>query len=244
MGENWRNRNSSGIKGLDDMLGGGFPQGSVILLCGGPGVGKTIFSLQYIMSAVQRGEPCVYVSLEEAMEKKRINAKAFGWDVVAAEKEGFIESLDFTIIPHSQGVVEPMRRDGTKLQFSIESEIESTVKRIGAKHVIIDPVTSILVHESRSGKKRFLIGQLFEAIRDLGCSALITSEGIPRENEFYMEQFLSDGVILLNKDLLDYKMIKTLRIDKMRGIDFDAQPRRYMISNRGFQVFNNEPVLV
>lgn len=226
------------------MLGGGFPMGSVILLCGGPGVGKTIFSLQYIMSAVQRGEPCVYVSLEEAMDKKRLNAKAFGWDVVQAEGNGLIESLDFTIIPHSQGVVEPMRRDGTKLQFSIESEIESTVKRIGAKHVIIDPVTSILVHESRSGKKRFLIGQLFESIRDLGCSSLITAEGIPRENEFYMEQFLSDGVILLNKDLLDYKMIKTLRIDKMRGIDFDDQPRRYMISNRGFQVFNNEPVLV
>jgi len=104
--------------------------------------------------------------------------------------------------------VEPIDRRKGKIQFSIENEIETAVKRIGAKHIIIDPVTSILIHESRSGKKRFLIGQLFDTIRSLGCSALITSEGLPSENDFYMELFLSDGVILLGKDIIDYKMIK------------------------------------
>jgi KaiC/GvpD/RAD55 family RecA-like ATPase len=59
-----------------------------------------------------------------------------------------------------------------------------------------------------------------------------------------MEQFLSDGVILLNKDLRDYNLIKTIRIDKMRGTQYDEQPRRYMISTRGFQVMSKEPVLV
>jgi KaiC/GvpD/RAD55 family RecA-like ATPase len=59
-----------------------------------------------------------------------------------------------------------------------------------------------------------------------------------------MEQFLSDGVILLNKDLRDYNLIKTIRIDKMRGTQFDEQPRRYTITTRGFQVFNTESVLI
>jgi KaiC/GvpD/RAD55 family RecA-like ATPase len=59
-----------------------------------------------------------------------------------------------------------------------------------------------------------------------------------------MEQFLADGVILLSKDVRDYQLIKTLRIDKMRGIAFDEQPRRYIITSRGFQVINTEPVLV
>ncbi|MCJ7574514.1 ATPase, partial [Candidatus Bathyarchaeota archaeon] len=59
-----------------------------------------------------------------------------------------------------------------------------------------------------------------------------------------MEQFLADGVILLGKDVRDYKLVKTLRIDKMRGLAYDEQPRRYTISSRGFQVFNTEPVLI
>ena len=237
-------RVETGITGLDDMLGGGIPEKSIILLCGGPGVGKTIMTLQYTVTAINRGEPVVYVSMEESMEKKIKNAKAFGWDIAKAEAEDMIEVLDIYMVPHSQGIVEPVERKKGKIQFSIENEIETAVKRINAKHIIIDPVTSILVHESRSGKKRFLIGQLFDTIRNLNCSAVITSEGLPSENDFYMEQFLSDGVLLLSKDLLEYNLVKTIRIDKMRGIDFDDQPRRYVISSRGFQVFNKEAVLV
>lgn len=234
----------TGIQGIDEMLGGGVPRGSILLVSGGPGVGKTIFSLQYMMTAIQRGEPCVYVSLEESMQLKIRNAKAFGWDIQKLIDEDLVESLDLIMIPLSQGVVEPVDRVKGKLRFSIESEIDKAVKRIGAKHIIIDPITSILIHETRSGKKRFLIGQLFNAIRDLNCSAIITAEGILKPGEFYLERFLADGVILINKDIRDFKLIKTIMIEKMRGIDFDAQPRRYVITSRGFQVFNNEPVLI
>jgi len=234
----------TGITGIDDMLGGGIPEKGILLLCGGPGVGKTIFTLQYMMSAVERGEPCVYITLEEPMEKKTLNARAFGWDIEKAEEDDMIATLDIYMVPHSQGVVEQIDRKRGKIQFSIEHEIEAAVKRIGAKHIIIDPFTSILIHESRSGKKRRLIGQLFDSIRRMNCTAIVTSEGLPKVNEFYMEQFLSDGVVLLGKDMLEFKLIKTLRIDKMRGIDFDDQPRRYVITNRGFQVFNTEPVLI
>ena len=237
-------RVSTGVAGLDEMLGGGMPKGSILLLCGGPGVGKTILSLQYMVAAVRRGEPCVYVSLEESMEKKILNAAAFGWNINEAIDKGKVEVMDIFMIPHSQGIVEPIDRNKGKLQLSIEMEIERSIKKIGAKHLIIDPLTSILVHEQRSGRKRFIIGQLFDTVRNTDCSAVITAEGIPKESDFYMEQFLADGVVLLNKDLLDFKLIKTLRIDKMRGIDFDDQPRRYMITSRGLQVFNTEQVTV
>ena len=234
----------TGITGIDEMLGGGVPDKSIILLCGGPGVGKTILTLQYMMTAVERGEPCVYVSLEEPMEKKSLNARAFGWDLEKAEEDDMIITLDIYMVPHSQGVVESIDRKRGKIQFSIEHEIEAAVKKIGAKHILIDPLTSLLVHESRSGKKRRLIGQLFDTIRRMDCTAIVTSEGLPRVNEFYLEQFLSDGVFLLGKDMLDFKLIKTLRIDKMRGIDFDDQPRRFLITTGGFKVFNTEPVLI
>jgi KaiC/GvpD/RAD55 family RecA-like ATPase len=55
-------RVTSGIKGLDEMLGGGFPKGRVILITGGPGTGKTNMSLQFIASAADEGAPGVYVT--------------------------------------------------------------------------------------------------------------------------------------------------------------------------------------
>lgn len=86
--------------------------------------------------------------------------------------------------------------------------------------------------------------KIFETIRDLDCSGLITYEGVFEVDNFYSEMFLSDGVISLSKDLLEFQTIKTIRIDKMRGIDFDYQPRRYLIANTGMVVFDKEPVLV
>ena len=237
-------RKSIGVIGLNEMLGGGFPIGSIILVCGGPGVGKTILSLQYMVEAIQQGEPCVYVSLEEPMEKKIQNARAFGWDLSELAQNDLMYVLDLFIVPQDKGDVEIFDRARGKVRYSIEEEIVSAAQRIKAQHVIIDPLTSILIHESRSGKKRSLISQLFDSIRSLKCSAMITSEGTLRENEFYMEQFLSDGVILLNKNIQEFTLVKTLRIEKMRGIDFDDQPRRFSISSRGFQVFNTESVMV
>ena len=55
----------TGVAGLDEMLGGGFPARSVVLVCGGPGAGKTVLSLQYVAATLGRGEPCVYVNFEE-----------------------------------------------------------------------------------------------------------------------------------------------------------------------------------
>ena len=57
-----------------------------------------------------------------------------------------------------------------------------------------------------------------------------------------MEEFLADGTIRLDKLIQDFNLIKTIRIEKMRGTKYDEQPRRYAIDERGFTVFNTEPV--
>jgi len=235
-------RLSTGVSGLDEMLGGGIPEENILLVSGGPGTGKTIMSLQYITSAVDRGEPCVYISFEESMKKKIDYAKGFGWNLQKAIDDDMLDVLDICMIPQAQGFVELYERVRGKLQFTLEKEIENLVKRIDARHVLVDPLTSVLVHEHRSDKKRYLISQLFDQIRRLRCSAVIVNEGLPKDNDFYMEHFLADAVILLQKEVIDFKLIKSLMIDKVRGIGFDEQPRRYIITNRGMQVFDTEPV--
>lgn len=107
---------------------------------------------------------------------------------------------------------------------------------------MVDPLTSILVHEQNSQKKRSTVYRLYEAIRGLGCSALITSEDVPMGDAYYSEHFLSDGVIYMSRDLVGFQLVKTLRIDKMRGIGYDEEPRRYAVTGRGLNVLCSEPV--
>ncbi len=233
---------STGITGLDEMLSGGIPQGKTVLVCGGPGTGKTIFTLQSLNEALSRGEKGLFATLEEPLSSIRTNAINFGWDLEGWEKKGVLKTLNLFMTPGLISV-NTRDRDTGDTDLSTISGIVDTVKRTGATFVAVDPLTSLVIHEPRSGRKRQVIGELFEGLRGLGCTAVITSETSPQEGDFYMEQFLADGVILLNKDLRDYKLVKTLRIDKMRGMEFDEQPRRYAITSKGLQVVSREHVL-
>jgi circadian clock protein KaiC len=236
-------RTPTGVPGLDAMLGGGIPARSIVLVCGGPGAGKTILSLQYTAAALRRGEPCVYVNLGESMQRKHVYARAFGWRLEEAENDGSLAVLDYRFVPRGSAV-ELVERSSGELSFTVESQIAEAAKRVKARHMIIDPLTSILVHENNSQRKRHTVHTLYEAIQSLGCSALITSEDIPRGDAVYAESFLSDGVIIMSRDLLGFQLVKTIRIEKMRGIGYDEEPRRYQVTGRGLHVFNAEQVKV
>jgi len=229
---------------LNSMLGGGFPEGKIMIVFGGPGSGKTIMSTQFLVEGLKQGEAGVYISMEEPIKNIKENSKSFGWDLDAFEDEGLLRPLDLSQVPRDEKYVEPINFDRNNPKLSLQSDMISAVKTVGAKRLVLDPLTSILIHQSRAGKKRDLITRIFSTIRSLGVTALITSEGMPSPGDFFMEQFLADGVILLHKNIEDYKLTKTMRIDKMRGMDFDDQPRRYTVTQRGFQVFHAEPVLI
>jgi circadian clock protein KaiC len=91
-------RVTSGVKGFDELVGGGYPKGAVILVSGSPGTGKTIFSLQFLKAGLEKGERCVYITYSQ-MEKDIIDqASTFGWDLgklqfIEPNAEEFVELL-------------------------------------------------------------------------------------------------------------------------------------------------------
>jgi len=87
-------RIKTGIPGMDELLYGGIPKRNVVLLSGGPGTGKTIFSQQYVYYGLTRGEPGVYVALEEHPVQIRKNMSVLGWDVREYEKQGLFAIVD------------------------------------------------------------------------------------------------------------------------------------------------------
>ena len=79
---------STGIIGLDEMTGGGLPRGRTTLLVGGPGSGKTILALQFLVNGAEKaGEPGIFVAFEETPKRIVGNALGFGWDLAGLERK-------------------------------------------------------------------------------------------------------------------------------------------------------------
>ena len=92
----------SGIEGLDAVIEGGFPRGSLILVAGNPGTGKTVFSAQFLYrGAVDYGENGVYVTLAEGKNAFIDYIRRFGMDFEELEKEGKVRILDMLTVKES-----------------------------------------------------------------------------------------------------------------------------------------------
>jgi circadian clock protein KaiC len=78
-------RSTSGVPGLDDILGGGFIPNRLYLIDGNPGAGKTTLAMQYMMEGARRGEKCLYVTLSETREELESVAVSHGWSLAGVE---------------------------------------------------------------------------------------------------------------------------------------------------------------
>ena len=228
----------SGISGLDEMLGGGFPKGRIILVCGEPGTGKTVFSLQFLTSAAERGTHGVYVALGEPKNLVKENTESFAWNINEKEKKGSLRLFNSGDLPWLHLSYERSRseEDAIKRAFN---KITDSAKVIGAEILVIDSLTSMTINEPSASAKRHMISKLFDNLRNEGYTAILTSEATS-ENECYIEEILADGVIRLGKVQQNATLVRTITIEKMRSVEHDEQPRRYIIDKKGFRVYNEE----
>ncbi|HEX3068494.1 MAG TPA: ATPase domain-containing protein, partial [Thermoanaerobaculia bacterium] len=77
----------TGIAGLDEITGGGIPRGRPTLICGGPGCGKTLFGIEFLVRGVSQGEPGVFVAFEERPEELAENVTSLGFDLQRLQKQ-------------------------------------------------------------------------------------------------------------------------------------------------------------
>jgi circadian clock protein KaiC len=86
-------RVTTGVAGLDQLLGGGVPRASATILQGGTGTGKTLLSLQFLIEGARRGEAGVLFSLEETRNQLCAVASSYGWDLPALDATGLLTVL-------------------------------------------------------------------------------------------------------------------------------------------------------
>jgi circadian clock protein KaiC len=104
----------SGVEGLDELISGGFPQGRVVLILGGPGTGKTILASQFLYKGIsQYGENGIFVSLDESKDHFYSEMLKFGWDFKKAEEEGKFLFVDATRLSRVAMLKEKMMKEET-----------------------------------------------------------------------------------------------------------------------------------
>jgi KaiC/GvpD/RAD55 family RecA-like ATPase len=244
----------SGIKGLDEILGGGFPKGRTILVVGSPGSGKTIFALQFLRAGASAGERSIYITFDEKPEQVKENVLEFGWDLDKLEAEGKILFVDATPFRRMRAIPvasseghEPLPLYEGMPELTLDGLIE-TVKRLaeeeGVTRLAVDPITSLSLRYQSPVKRRRAMLKLFDALSSTGATCLVTSEMRTSmlSRKFQLEEFLSQGVVLLRTGIHEGNVVRAIQIEKMRGIAHDTQLRPYLIGRNGIEAFAKDKV--
>jgi len=235
----------SGIKGLDELIEGGFPKRRAILITGACGTGKTIFCMQYIYNGAKvYEEPGVFVSLDASPDILREDMATLGWDIKKLEDEGLLRIVDGNVARLTTATEEQLF--SLPSEFDLEKlliEIVRNVKQIGAKRVAIDSLPGLGLNFSTMYQVRTNILKLDYLLRRYGVTTLFTSEiyeGESRLGRYGVEEFITDGVIILYLVGLGIEHNRGIQIRKMRGTKHveDLMPMR--IGKNGIEILKKK----
>jgi circadian clock protein KaiC len=222
----------TGIKGLDDITYGGLPQGRPTIVCGGPGCGKTMLAVEFLVHGAQDyGEPGVLMAFEETPDEMAKNVASLGFDLkkLVSRKKLF---LDYVYVERSE-IQEAGEYDLEGLFVRLENAINS----IGAKRVVLDTLEALFSGFSNMGIMRAEIRRLFRWLKEKGMTTVVTAErGDGTLTRHGLEEYVSDCVILMDHRVTDQISTRRMRVVKYRGTVHGANEYPFLIDEAGLSV--------
>lgn len=221
--ENNTERLSSGISGLDKLIGGGFIQNDVYLITGGTGTGKTLFCCQFLWEGLQKGEKGIFFSLEELPDDVLHDADVFGWDF-----KKYIDQKKFLIEYY-----DPFE------MVDITSEVREKIKKLGAKRVVIDSTSIFGMVFEKEQELRKRLYELIKSLKGTDCVVLMTAEILEDSkglSRYGVEEFVVDGVIVFNYFGIGEVDSRNLVIRKMRRTNHKSGTFILEIGKNGLSV--------
>jgi len=222
----------TGIQGLDEITYGGLPRGRTTLVCGGPGCGKTLMALEFLVHGATRfGEPGVFITFEETAGELATNGASLGFDLAALEADRKL-AIDYVRIERSE-IEESGEYDLEGLFIRIGFAIDS----IGARRVAIDTLEVLFAGLPNPGILRAELRRLFRWLKEKGLTAIVTAErggnGLTRHG---LEEYISDCVLTLDQRVSDQISTRRLRVVKYRGSAHDTDEVPFLIDEGGLSV--------
>lgn len=222
----------TGIQGLDEITRGGLPKGRPTLVCGGPGSGKTLLALTFLVNgAVQFGEPGVLITFEENIEEITSDVASLGFDFPQLIRSNML-AVDYIRVERSE-IQETGEYDLEGLFVRLDYAIKST----GATRIVLDTIESLFAGLSNDGILRAELRRLFRWLKDKGVTAVITGErGDGLLTRQGLEEYVSDAVILLDHRVHDQVSTRRLRVVKYRGSHHGTNEYPFLINADGISV--------
>ena len=222
----------TGIAGLDELTRGGLPAGRPTLVCGGPGCGKTVLAMEFLVRGAEDfEEPGLFVSFEEKPEQLLANFRSMGFDLA-----GLIGKKRLKI-SYVELSAEEITEAGAFSLDALLIRLEHAIAEVGAKRVALDSVETIFSVLSPTVALRGEVARLFHWLREKGMTAIVTAErGSAELTRHGFEEYLSDCVVLLDHRVEGQISRRRLRIVKFRGSAHAADECPFLIGETGFSV--------
>jgi circadian clock protein KaiC len=224
-------RKPFGIEAFDELLRGGVPAGYMALLSGNTGTGKTTFAQHFLAEGIRRGEPGVYVALEEPSGHIRKLAAGRGWDFPLWERRRKLALVDVPLID--------IRPD------HVLHRVADAAARIGARRIVIDSLSSLRSATMNEEQVRQFLVQLLEYVKSRGITAVMTylipslfgaekGQLLPAMSASDVRlSSVCDAVILQRYFERGQRVKKLLTVLKLRGVDHDKAIYGYEIGEAG-----------
>jgi KaiC domain protein len=205
------------IPGLDEILYGGIPERSIVLVSGGPGTGKSIMGKQFLYNGLVRGEAGVFMALEEHPVAVRRSFKHFGWDIDKYEKEGKFAIVD----AFTAGIGSAAQREKYVVKdidnvHELIDVLRQAIKDTGAERITIDSVSTLYLTKPSMARSTVML--LKRVIAGLGATAMFISQVSVTERGFGGPgvEHAVDGIIRLDMDEVDGRLYRSIVVWKMR----------------------------
>ncbi|HYP77819.1 MAG TPA: circadian clock protein KaiC [Polyangiaceae bacterium] len=220
----------SGIAGFDQITEGGLPLGRPTLVCGGPGSGKTIFAVEFLVRGAELGEPGVFVSFEESAEDLASNVAALGFDLARLVEQKLL-AVDYVHLDRAE-----IEEAGGYSLDGLFVRLEHAIDAIGAKRVAIDTLEVLFGTLKDDAVVRAETQRLFRFLKERGVTVVVTAEaGADSLTRQGLEEYVSDCVVSLSQKVLDQSATRYLRIVKYRGSNHGTNEYPFLI-DCGFSV--------
>jgi len=222
-----------GEPGFDSAVGRGLLRGSLIVVAGNPGLGKTILSAQFLAGGAAKGEKGIYASFAEGREVLISYLRSVGHHLDRLEAQGKVRILDFVT----------MKEAGVS---SLLEMIVSEVSRFKAKRLVIDSFSALAQSFGKPIDARIVLQTVLgKIVRQLGCTTFLILEMPVGEERigWGVEEFVADGIIQLRRGEVDGRLFRSFCLLKMRGMEI-ANPTHIFTLSGGFRVFRQNSMIV
>jgi circadian clock protein KaiC len=226
-------KESTGIAGLDEILGGGMPAHRLYVVEGNPGSGKTTFALQFLREGVRLGQRVLYVTLSETLQELTDVAVSHNWkldgiDILELDSlsDRFKEDADYTVFHPSD----------VELEETV-GRIRAEVERLNPDRVALDSVSELKILSQTVVRYRREILGLKQFFAGRKCTVLVLDDCTTADTEQQL-QSIAHGVLRMDRQAREYGSTRRqIQVVKMRGVAFQDGQHDFVIRSGGLELY-------